>query len=412
MEHRHIVALQCASIALLSVSLLYFYRTRRRNLRKASLERNKDLLNWNRELEGLEEGDEDEDEEDDEDNEAEAIGEGKGEEKNVRGRASRLCTSNDNTEKKSCGSCKPKLPSSHRKRKEEGSVKHQNRANRVLNLSENPIVLDVKSLNSIQGKVIYASQTGRSKALAEKLVRDLLVENAQVELLDPMAYEPEDLAQEKFVVFVVSTWENGLAPDHASFLGRWLEESSADFRVSSWLLNQCKYAIFGIGSSAYGSSYNMVARSWDQHMSELGASRILDREEGDEDEGLVDEKFKEWTEKLIRKLKSLNGSPLQMVLEEEGNIDDAFDSDDDDDYDEDEDEDDKENMEEELVDVEDIGGKFDVSGKNDKVLLENGKQKIYRRKNQSKVVPSVENGNQGPKEMVTPTIRANLEKQV
>ena len=129
----------------------------------------------------------------------------------------------------------------------------------------------------------------------------------------------------------------------------------------------------------------------------------------------MDEKFKEWTEKLIRKLKSLNGSPLQVV-HEEGNIDDAIDSDDEDededDYDKDEDEDDKENMEEELVDVEDIGGKFDVSGKKDNVLLENGKQKIYRRKNQSKVVPSLDNGNQGPKEMVTPTIRANLEKQV
>jgi hypothetical protein len=147
-------------------------------------------------------------------------------------------------------------------------------------------------------------------------------------------------------------------------------------------------------------------------MSDLGASKLIDRGEGDEDEGVVDEKFKEWTEKLVKKLHSFNESPLQASREEEGNFEDELDGDDEDDFDEDEDGDGKENMEEELVDVEDIAGKINMSDGKGIVLLVNGKQKLYRRKDQSKVVPNLENGNQEPKEMVTPTIRANLEKQV
>ncbi len=91
------------------------------------------------------------------------------------------------------------------------------------------------------GKILFASQTGNSRRLAEKLQKELLEDaNLCLDLVDPAAYEPEDLVKERLVILVASTWEDGKAPPNASFLARWLEESSKDFRVGSGLLRECR----------------------------------------------------------------------------------------------------------------------------------------------------------------------------
>lgn len=405
------LAVQCASIALLSVSLWYLYKTRRRNLQKAAAQRDWDLRNWQRELEGLAEaGLEYEDEE--EEVKEEEVGSrsvAEEEEDGVSANATRHCC-NGKHKGKQCGSCVPKRPP----RRTAGSAEHAHHANTINYVQEIHMAHAPKdgiALTMIEGKVMYASQTGHAKTLAEQLVRHLLDENVSVQLVDPSAYEPEDLAQEKLVIFVASTWENGSAPPHASFLGRWLEESAADFRVGSWLLSGCKYAVFGLGSRAYGSTYNLVARSWDRHMADLGATCILDRGEGDEDEGSVEQAFKEWADKLLRNLKSFNASPAQEVsmAKEDADYSEASD-----DFYTDEDvEEDKENLGEGLLDVEDVAGRLDASQRHDNFLSKSGKRQVFRRKNPNNEAVNSEGEKQGAdiKEMVTPIIRSNLEKQ-
>ncbi|XP_024972522.1 S-adenosyl-L-methionine-dependent tRNA 4-demethylwyosine synthase [Cynara cardunculus var. scolymus] len=245
-----------------------------------------------------------------------------------------------------------------------------------------------------KGKLFFISQTGTSKTLAQRLAKLLASNNLPFDLVDPNSYEPEDLHQETLVLIIASTWEDGNPPSNGVFLSNWLSESAEDFRVGSLLLSKCKFAVFGVGSSAYGDNFNAVARGFSTKMRCLGAMEILPLCEGDVDEGELDKAFGIWSKEVIRVLKvgelSGNGSDL---IGENGNENgyemiNGSDYDEDDDY---EDEDEENGAESDIVDLEDIAGKA-PSKKDVGVITSNGKKN-------------------GVKEMVTPVIRASLTKQ-
>ncbi|KAI5057384.1 hypothetical protein GOP47_0027399 [Adiantum capillus-veneris] len=388
------LALQGASIAFLSLALWLFYRTRRRHLLEAAARREWDLLNWQQEMEGLKEAGLDGD--DDEEGDDADFGEDEG--YRVSASASHHCSKSTHRDRGCNGNCNPNSCSER-----VSLIKQARHVSTITRTQET----ETKTLEEAEvGKVIYASQTGHAKALAEQLVQYLLKKNMSVQLVDPSNYEPEDLAKEKLVIFIASTWDNGAVPLHASFFGRWLEESAADFRVGAQLLIGCKYAVFGVGSKAYGSSYNLVARLWDQYMEELGASKILDRGEGDEDEGYVEHRFKVWKEQLVDKLKSstmLETQGVSLKKEEENHSDasDEFFTDDD------SEEVTKEDTREAVVDVEDVVGKLTPSQNGS---AKGGKGQVFKRRNFNR--ESIDHADDSQlKEMVTPTIRSNLEKQ-
>lgn len=116
------------------------------------------------------------------------------------------------------------------------------------------------SEDGVRGKIFFASESGTTKRLAERLLKKFNDKSLPVDLVDPASYEPEDLPKEKLVIVVASTWEDGKAPKNAAFLAQWLEESSEDFRVGSGILRECRFCVFGVGSQAYGANFNAVAR--------------------------------------------------------------------------------------------------------------------------------------------------------
>lgn len=231
------------------------------------------------------------------------------------------------------------------------------------------------------------SQTGTSKGLARRLFDLLAANDLPFDLVDAKDYEPEDLPKETLVLIVASTWEDGKPPANVKFLSNWLSESAQDFRVGSLLLSHCKFAVFGVGSGAYGSTFNAVARDFSKWMKALGAKEILPVWEGDVDGGDIDEVFGAWSAKLVGFLKGgvvENGAALCSEVRGES-------------YDEsdgvsDEDEDSEDGgAGSEVVDVEDIAGKG-PSRKTVAVAETNGRLN-------------------GKRDMVTPVIRASLEKQ-
>ncbi|XP_043713005.1 S-adenosyl-L-methionine-dependent tRNA 4-demethylwyosine synthase [Telopea speciosissima] len=237
-----------------------------------------------------------------------------------------------------------------------------------------------------RGKIFFVSQTGTSKALARRLFDLLTSNNIPFDLVDPKNYEPEDLPKETVVLLIASTWEDGKPPSHASFFSNWLAESAEDFRVGSLLLSSCRFAVFGVGSRSYGETFNAVAKDFSKQMKALGASELLPVGEGDVDERDLDAVFDVWYRKLVGLLKGdskenggLNGSRFTNESESESadEVDEDF------------------NEENEpdtvIVDLEDIAGKA-PSRKSSAVPVTNG------------VV-------NGEKDMVTPVLRANLEKQ-
>ena len=61
------------------------------------------------------------------------------------------------------------------------------------------------------------------------------------------------------MIFIVSTYTDGIPPDDAKWFFKWLKESSSDFRIQKSLLMGIKYAVFGLGNSLYCENYNVVS---------------------------------------------------------------------------------------------------------------------------------------------------------
>ncbi|KAG7941694.1 hypothetical protein I3843_16G057500 [Carya illinoinensis] len=265
---------------------------------------------------------------------------------------------------------------------------YKSRRLRQLKFSLNPIPNTNPNLSHSKAKIFFVSQTGTSEALARRLFDLLSSNNLSFDLVDPKDYEPEDLPKESLVLIIASTWEDGKPPPNAKFFSSWLSESAEDFRVGSLLLSRCKFAVFGVGSGAYGATFNAVARDYSKQMRALGANEVLPVWEGDVDNGDFDEVFEAWSAKVVGLLKVGvldNGAVLRSETEAlAGGVSDAesFGS---------SDEDEDREGSAEIVDLEDIAGKW-PSRKSAVMAESNGKLN-------------------GKKEMVTPVIRASLEKQ-
>ncbi|XP_027094704.1 S-adenosyl-L-methionine-dependent tRNA 4-demethylwyosine synthase-like [Coffea arabica] len=250
-----------------------------------------------------------------------------------------------------------------------------------------------KTLNpDTRGKIFFISQTSTSKGLAQRLHNLLTLNNLPFDLIDPKDYEPEDLCRETLVLVIASTWENGEPPQNGAFLVNWVNESAEDFRVGAALLVKCKFAVFGVGSRAYGETFNAVGKGLSGNLRKLGAKELLEICEGDVDGGDLDKVFDGWSKKVVEALKdnwkengvyfgNLNGVDGEASDEEE--------------YDDEDDEEGENDGESELVDLEDIAGKGPSRRKEMVEAKANGEL----------------NGVTGKKAMVTPVIRANLEKQ-
>jgi len=241
--------------------------------------------------------------------------------------------------------------------------------------------------NPDKPKLFFISQTGTSKTLAHRLHNLLATNNLHFDLIDPQNYEPEDLFKEKLVIIIASTWEDGKPPQNAKFFANWLAESADDFRVGSLMLSECKFAVFGVGSRAYGETFNAVAKDFSRRLRDLGAKEVVGVGEGDVDGGELDGVFEEWSGRLARVLKGESVENGEVC----GNGVVVIDESDDDEEDG--------GVESDIIDLEDIAGKgpsrrsLVVAQSNGKLNGENGKLN-------------------GQKEMVTPVIRASLEKQV
>ncbi|WZZ05796.1 hypothetical protein YC2023_091717 [Brassica napus] len=240
------------------------------------------------------------------------------------------------------------------------------------------------SAATIRGKIFFISQTGTSKALAQRL-RDLLASNGVAfDLVDPRSYEPEDLPKETVAIFVASTWEGGKPPKDGEFLVEWLSESAEDFRVGSLILSGCRFAVFGVGSRAYGEAYNAVGKELARRMVGLGGVEMVPVGEGDVDDGEMDGVFRDWCDGVIRVLKGGSAREGAEILQN-GDVGLVSDGE----YVDSTDDEEEEEGNGDIVDLEDIAGKA-PSRKNGVVKVAKG---------------------DGKKEMVTPVIRASLTKQ-
>lgn len=117
--------------------------------------------------------------------------------------------------------------------------------------------------------IAYASQTGNAEELAGQTLATLKLAGIPAQLSELSDLSGEDLQRAERVLFLVSTYGEGDAPDGAaSFAGRLMTQALA--------LPRLHYAVLALGDSAY-THYCGFGRALDQWLQAQGAQSLFAR---------------------------------------------------------------------------------------------------------------------------------------
>ena len=124
--------------------------------------------------------------------------------------------------------------------------------------------------------ILYGSQTGNGRRVAEALGERLQARGLRVRVLRTGEYATRELARERRLFVVMSTHGDGDPPDDARPFTDFL------FGRRAPQLPSLEFAVLGLGDSSY-PKYCEIARRIDERLAELGGKRILDRIDCDVD---------------------------------------------------------------------------------------------------------------------------------
>mmetsp|Transcript_40410 Transcript_40410/g.65530 ORF Transcript_40410/g.65530 Transcript_40410/m.65530 type:complete len:670 (+) Transcript_40410:116-2125(+) len=142
--------------------------------------------------------------------------------------------------------------------------------------------------------ILYGSETGNSQGLAEALAEKSKKAGISVKCMPADEYDVDAaLPTTKDLVVVLSTCGQGDFP--GNFKKFW--EKLSTKRPAHFLKNT-RYTVFGLGDRNY-EAFCETAKMVDARLKELGASKVLERGVGDDqDEGKFDAGFNKWLPQL------------------------------------------------------------------------------------------------------------------
>lgn len=159
-----------------------------------------------------------------------------------------------------------------------------------------PVAVAVGTAVQAQLTIVYGSQTGNARRVAEKLAGEARASGLPVRLVRADAYRTSDLKKEKFLYLVISTHSEGDAvepPDDSRGFYEFLMGKRAP------QLAELSYGVLALGDSSY-VDFCGIGRRIDERLAELGAQRLLGRADADVD---VDYVATPWSQEALEQAK-------------------------------------------------------------------------------------------------------------
>ncbi|ORX84105.1 riboflavin synthase domain-like protein [Anaeromyces robustus] len=142
---------------------------------------------------------------------------------------------------------------------------------------------------SLSINILYGSQNGTARNVAENLEKDLLNDNIPTTLLQLDDYKDAKYLDNQLNVIIISTTGDGESPDNAiRFYSNLL--SREDFICNS--LKNKKYALLGLGDS-YFTYFCRPAKVIDSILQSIGSIKVIETAFGDDAKNL-DETIESW----------------------------------------------------------------------------------------------------------------------
>lgn len=154
--------------------------------------------------------------------------------------------------------------------------------------------------------IIYASQTGNAKGVAEALKAEASTAGIKAELFDASDYKGKNLAKETHVIIVASTNGEGEAPDNAIELHEFLQSKKAP------KLDNLKYGVIGLGDSSY-EFFCQTGKDFDAYLAKKGATPFIERIDLDVD---YEASAVEWRKQALDTVKDA----LSVKTEQSGQV--------------------------------------------------------------------------------------------
>lgn len=152
--------------------------------------------------------------------------------------------------------------------------------------------------------ILYASQTGNAKGVAQKLEQTAKAAGITVNLKNVADYKAKALKSETHLLIVTSTNGEGEPPDDALIFHEFLLGKKAP------KLPNLNYSVLSLGDSSY-EFFCQTGKDFDERLKALGAKQIAPRLDCDLD---YDSETLSWTESMVETLKDeLNQSEAGLA---------------------------------------------------------------------------------------------------